>query len=106
MENRTEYRYDADGRLVEVIYPDDTPNNLDHNPRSKTEYDDAGRTVATIDALGWITRYEYDDLGRLVKTIYPDSTPNNQLDNPTSKTEYDSLGRRISTTDAAGKTVK
>jgi len=104
--NRTEYRYDADGRLVEVIYPDDTPNNLDHNPRSKTEYDNAGRTVATIDALGWITRYEYDDLGRLVKTIYPDSTPNNQLDNPTSKSEYDSLGRRISTTDAAGKTVK
>jgi RHS repeat-associated protein len=104
--NRTEYRYDADGRLVEVIYPDDTSNNLDNNPRSKTEYDDAGRTVATIDAKGRITRFEYDELGRLVKTIYPDSTPNNQLDNPTSKTEYDSLGRRISTTDTAGKTVK
>ncbi|AFZ10677.1 RHS repeat-associated core domain protein (plasmid) [Oscillatoria nigro-viridis PCC 7112] len=104
--NRTEYRYDNNGRLVEVIYPDDTPNNLTDNPRTKTEYDYAGRTVATIDAKGRITRYEYDNLGRLVKTIYPDATPNNLLDNPTSKTEYDSLGRRISATDAAGKTVK
>ncbi|WP_325315987.1 RHS repeat-associated core domain-containing protein [Microcoleus sp. PH2017_28_MFU_U_A] len=104
--NRTEYRYDNNGRLVEVIYPDDTPGNLDNNPRTKTEYDNAGRTVATVDGLGRVTRYEYDDLGRLVKTIYPDATPNNQLDNPTAKTEYDSLGRRISATDAAGKTVK
>ncbi|MCC3595807.1 MULTISPECIES: putative Ig domain-containing protein [unclassified Microcoleus] len=103
--NRTEYRYDNNGRLVEVIYPDDTPSNLD-NPRTKTEYDDAGRTVASIDAKGRVTRYDYDDLGRLVKTIYPDSTPENLLNNPTAKTEYDSLGRRISATDAAGKTVK
>ncbi|XHL98542.1 MAG: putative Ig domain-containing protein [Microcoleus anatoxicus] len=104
--NRTEYRYDNNGRLVEVIYPDDSPNTLADNPRNKTEYDDAGRTVASIDAKGRITRYEYDDFGRLVKTIYPDSTPNNQLDNPTNRTEYDSLGRRISATNAAGKTVK
>ncbi|WP_293313893.1 putative Ig domain-containing protein [Microcoleus sp. PH2017_08_TRC_O_A] len=103
--NRTEYRYDNNGRLVEVIYPDDTPSNLD-NPRTKTEYDDAGRTVASIDAKGRVTRYDYDDLGRLVKTIYPDSTPENLSNNPTAKTEYDSLGRRISTTDSAGKTVK
>jgi RHS repeat-associated protein len=104
--NRTEYRYDNNGRLVEVIYPDDTPLNSADNPRTKTEYDDAGRTVATVDGLGRVTRYEYDDLGRLVKTIYPDSTPTNPNDNPTTKTEYDSLGRRISATDAAGKTVK
>jgi YD repeat-containing protein len=104
--NRTEYRYDNNGRLVEVIYPDDTPSNLDNNPRTKTEYDAAGRTVATIDAKGRITRYEYDDLGRWVKTVYPDATPNNLLDNPTNRTEYDSVGRRISATDAAGKTVK
>ncbi|MEG5129330.1 putative Ig domain-containing protein [Microcoleus sp. ARI1-B5] len=104
--NRTEYRYDPDGRLVEVIYPDDTPNNLADNPRTKTEYDNLGRTVATVDAKGRVTRYEYDALGRLVKTVYPDATPNNLLDNPTTKTEYDNLGRRISTTDAAGKTVK
>ncbi|MFB8796567.1 MAG: RHS repeat-associated core domain-containing protein, partial [Microcoleus sp.] len=103
--NRTEYRYNDNGQLVEVIYADDTPDNSD-NPRSRTEYDKLGRTVASIDALGRVTRYEYDSLGRLVKTVYPDATPNNLLDNPTSKTEYDSLGRRISTTDSAGKTVK
>ncbi|MFB8798280.1 MAG: putative Ig domain-containing protein [Microcoleus sp.] len=103
--NRTEYRYDNNGRLVEVIYPDNTPTLAD-NPRTKTEYDDLGRTVANVDGLGRVTRYEYDNLGRLVKTVYPDATPNNLLDNPTSKTEYDSLGRRISTTDSAGKTVK
>jgi large repetitive protein len=103
--NRTEYRYDNNGRLVEVIYPDDTLT-LDDNPRTKTEYDDSGRTVATIDAKGRITRYEYDDLGRLVKTVYPDATPTNLDNNPTSQTEYDKLGRRISATDAAGKTVK
>ena len=103
--NRTEYRYNINGQLVEVIYADDTPDLTD-NPRSKTEYDKLGRTIATTDALGWVTRYEYDSLGRLVKTIYPDLSPNNLADNPIAKTEYDKLGRRISTTDAAGKTVK
>ncbi|AFZ10490.1 Rhs family protein (plasmid) [Oscillatoria nigro-viridis PCC 7112] len=103
--NRTEYRYNINGQLEEVIYADATPDNSD-NPRSRTEYDKLGRTVASIDALGRVTRYEYDSLGRLVKTVYPDSSPNNLLDNPTNRTEYDSLGRRISATDAAGKTVK
>jgi RHS repeat-associated protein len=72
---RTEYRYDSQGKLVETIYPDDTPNNSD-NSRSITVYDKGGRQRATIDSNGRVTNYKYDDAGRLTETIYPNETAN------------------------------
>jgi YD repeat-containing protein len=42
---RTEYRYNSQGKLVETIYPDDTPSNSD-NPRTIAVYDKGGRQRA------------------------------------------------------------
>jgi RHS repeat-associated protein len=110
--------YDADGRLIETILPDSTPNDLTDNPRIKTQYDAVGRTIAKTNAAGKTTRMVYDAVGRLIETIYPDATPNDITDNPRTKTEYysdglvkanidelgyrteyryDALGRRIAT---------
>ncbi|WP_228052109.1 RHS repeat-associated core domain-containing protein [Tychonema sp. LEGE 07199] len=72
---RTEYRYNSQGKLVETIYPDDTPNNSD-NSRSITVYDKGGRQRATIDRDGRVTHYKYDDAGRLTETVYPNETAN------------------------------
>ncbi|MEG5082027.1 putative Ig domain-containing protein [Microcoleus sp. AT8-B4] len=72
---RTEYRYNSEGKLVETIYPDDTPNNSD-NSRTITVYDKGGRQRATIDRDGRVTHYKYDDAGQLIETIYPNDTTN------------------------------
>ncbi|MEG4294831.1 RHS repeat-associated core domain-containing protein, partial [Microcoleus sp. C2C3] len=72
---RTEYRYNSQGKLVETIYPDNTPSNSD-NSRSITVYDKGGRQRATIDSNGRVTHYKYDDAGRLTETIYPNETVN------------------------------
>jgi YD repeat-containing protein len=39
----TQTIYDKLGRVVEVILPDATPNDLTDNPRTKAEYDKVGR---------------------------------------------------------------
>nr|WP_228057013.1 putative Ig domain-containing protein [Tychonema sp. LEGE 07203] len=72
---RTEYRYNSQGKLVETIYPDDTPSNSD-NSRTITVYDKGGRQRATIDRDGRVTHYKYDDAGRLTETIYPTEDAN------------------------------
>jgi RHS repeat-associated protein len=72
---RTEYRYNSEGKLVETIYPDDTPSNSD-NSRSIAVYDKGGRQRATIDSNGRVTHYKYDDAGRLTETVYPNETAN------------------------------
>lgn len=90
--------YDAANRLTETIFPDATPNDLSDNPRTKSEYDDAGQLIASIDELGHRTEYEYDLAGRQVLV-------RDHLRNETTA-EYDLSGRRLSTTDALGRTVK
>ena len=64
--NRTEYEYDAAGRLVLVR------NALGHETRY--EYDATGRQTAVIDPLGRTTSFVYDRMGRVVTTILPDGT--------------------------------
>jgi RHS repeat-associated protein len=73
---RTEYRYNSQGKLVETIYPDDTPATNSDNSRTVTVYDKGGRQRATIDRDGRVTHYKYDDAGQLIETIYPDESPN------------------------------
>ena len=48
----TEYRYDERDKLIETIFPDATPANSSDNPRTKSEYDAAGREIARLDELG------------------------------------------------------
>ncbi|MEH2058171.1 MAG: RHS repeat-associated core domain-containing protein [Nostoc sp.] len=91
--NRTQYFYDEQGRVTDVIFPDNTPDNPNDNPQSKTKYDDAGRVIQQTSATGLITRYVYDQLGRLIETILPDQTPDNPNDNPKAFTEYTAAGR-------------
>jgi RHS repeat-associated protein len=93
--NRTEVRYDADGRQTEIIYADNTPNTLDDNPRTTYKYDQVGQQLSQTDALNHTTTYKYDDLGRLTKTEFNDKTY--------TTSEYDNLGRRIAMTDQNSK---
>jgi RHS repeat-associated protein len=85
---KTLYRYDEKGQQVEVIYPDNTPNDLSDNLRTQTRYDVLGRTTATIDMDGTEMRYVYDKVGRVIATLLPDTTPTTWDDNPRTQTEY------------------
>ncbi|NEQ42484.1 MAG: tandem-95 repeat protein [Leptolyngbya sp. SIOISBB] len=96
--NRTEYRYDAVGRLIETIYADETPADLSDNPTMTVEYDAVGRRIAETDALGHTTRYEYDTLGRVIETTFHDGS--------STQVSYDAAGRRESVTDQEGKVTE
>jgi len=96
--NRTEFRYDAAGRQIEIIYADDTPTILTDNPRTKYVYDAAGQRIASIDALNRTTSFNYDDLRRPVKIEFHDQTYTTQ--------EYDNLGRRIASVDQENKSTE
>ncbi|MEA5471075.1 RHS repeat domain-containing protein [Spirulina sp. 06S082] len=84
--NKTEYKYDALGRLEQVIYPDTTDNNIDDRSSVSYQYDKAGRRTHEIDAKGNVTEYKYDKLGRVTKVIFADET--------FTETKYDKVGRR------------
>ena len=54
------------------------PNYPDQNaPTAETRYDEDGRAIASIDALGVITRTYYDPLGRVSKVTRNLKDPNN-----------------------------
>jgi len=92
--NRVEFRYDDSGRLVETIYPDDTPLDLSDNPTSRVEYDNAGRRVKDIDANGRVTEFVYDELGRVSETRFADGT--------SMQTVYDAVGQKVADIDQLG----
>ncbi|MEG3928593.1 putative Ig domain-containing protein [Microcoleus sp. T3_D1] len=94
----TRYIYNALGRLIETIYPDLTSENLIDNPRTKSEYDKAGRITASIDERGNRTEYEYDKAGR--RTLVRDA-----LGRETTYT-YDAMGNLLTETDALGRTTR
>ena len=96
---------------TQVVYPDaiDTvvseDDYLTDNPRSRTEYDQAGRVTAQIDALGNRTHFKYDNAGRVTETIYADDTPDTLEDNPSVSITYNKVGQRVAETDALGHTT-
>jgi RHS repeat-associated protein len=94
----TQTIYDKLGRVVEVILPDATPNDLTDNPRTKAEYDKVGRVVKSIDQLGRFSEYKYDAAGR---TTWMKDT----LGNKSSYT-YSTTGRRLTETNALGQITK
>ena len=95
--NTTHFVYDQVNRLIQTIFPDDTPGDLTDNPRTQTQYDAAGRTIASIDERGNMTSFVYDAVGRRTKVI-------DALGNQTSFF-YDANGNQAAMTDANGNTT-
>ena len=93
----THLTYDALGRLTETILPDNTPNDLSDNPKLKTEYDKVGRITADIDPFGNRKDYEYDEAGRSILT-------RDALGNETSNT-VNAISYLTAETDALNRTT-
>ncbi|UBF29556.1 hypothetical protein K9N68_14015 [Kovacikia minuta CCNUW1] len=91
---------------TQIVYPIETPAYLSTSPRTRTEYDDAGRVKAEIDERGNRTEFHYDNAGRLIETILPDETPATLTDNPRTTSTYDNAGRRLTQTDALSHTTR
>jgi RHS repeat-associated protein len=81
--NHTHTDYDPDGRVVQVIRPNDTAQVPD---RLATSYDGNGNLESQTDAAGESTSYSYDALNRIVDVTDP-------LSRVLSSTEYDGAGR-------------
>ena len=65
----TRFVYDNVGRKTQTIFPDSTPNDDTDNPRTVTEYDNAGRVVAEVDERRNRTQFQYDRAGNRTVTI-------------------------------------
>jgi RHS repeat-associated protein len=98
------YEYDAMGRLVKTIRPDNkvsytiyginTIEAINENGQHIRQTKDAyGRAVEAEEDTGDLTDYVYDTLGNLTDT-YDSSNPRNHV-----HMDYDTLGRKISMTD-------
>jgi RHS repeat-associated protein len=103
----TRMTYDAANRLVETIHPDAVPASGDdgnpaNNPRTRNEYDRAGRLLASVDPNGRRTEYRYDAAGRRTQVIEPAVDGSSA----TTVTTYDATGRRTAVTDALGRTAR
>ncbi len=87
--------YDAANRLIETLHPDATPADDTDNPRSRNEYDAAGRLIAETDPLGNRTEHAYDAAGQRTSTT-------DALSNLT-RFEYDVNGNRTAMIDALNR---
>jgi len=114
--NPTDYDYDGAGRLTRVTLADSsytkTAYDLADRPvrtsahraddtelrSTTTEYDPAGKVVASTDARGTVTRYTYDATGMLTKQIQPI----NASDSIQTTFGYDLAGNPTRFTDGRG----
>jgi YD repeat-containing protein len=99
--------YDAADRLVETILPDATPDTDADNPRTRNEYDDAGRKTAEVDERGRRKELAYDGLGRLVAVTLPNPATG-LIDSGALVTRYgyDEVGNKLTQTDALGRITR
>ncbi|MGB3438673.1 MAG: DNRLRE domain-containing protein [Actinophytocola sp.] len=105
---RTDYRYDALGRLVTATAPEveTEPGGLTR-PTTKTGYDTFGATTHATDANGETWRYGYDKLSRLVSTTSPQYTPPGATPiTATSSQAYDAMGRVTTSTNPRGAVTR
>ncbi len=79
--------------------PDSVPSRSDTVLVTSYDYDDAGWVQDVIDPMAIDTRTEYDDLGRTIKTIqdYTDGTPTNDS-NVTTEYTYDGANHVLTLT--------
>ncbi len=116
LNRRTEFVYDNAGRLLETIFPDNTPGDQADNLRSATGYDALGRKTSETDLAGLTTSFEYDELGNLTvvidalnqRTEYGYDEQSNKITQTdaelrTTSWAYDDLGRVVSRTLPAGQ---
>jgi len=94
--NRTEYEYDAAGRITRIVYPEvfDANSGEAVRPETNFEYDAGSKLAAIVDQLGQMEEYQYNQTGRLVRTLHADGTSTQQ--------NYDYFNV-ISATDEAGR---
>ncbi|GAB3729789.1 polymorphic toxin-type HINT domain-containing protein [Amycolatopsis oliviviridis] len=68
---------------------------------SRTQYDAAGKVIASTDPKGAVTRFRYDQLGRLLERVDPRADAGDQ-DGGVWKYSYTNAGDRLSVTDPNG----
>ena len=73
------------------------------SPLSQTIYDNAGRVVGSLDALGRLTTYEYDAAGRQTKIIQPDPDGTGPLEAPVTQYVYTTGGQLVQVIDPLGR---
>lgn len=103
---RTDYEYDASGRLSAVVQVLSDLAGTQKTLRTEYKYDTRGNLTVQRDALGRETRYEYDALDRRTATILPDDTPDDSTDNFRNHVQYDTAGRVLAATDFNGQTIQ
>ena len=105
--NRTEYLYDSNNRLIQINEPDDTGSG--YHAKASFTYNGSGLLATSTDAVGRVTSFEYDLRERLVKTTYNDTSTELNIygtgtqsglivkrkdrNGNVSKTEYDGAAR-------------
>ena len=92
----TRYTYDAKGRRIATIFPD--------NSYTTNSYNAIGQLMFTKDQAGLETHYEYDNLGRMTAVIKPqvfDSVGGTNA-NPRYEYDHDSYGNILSIRDPKG----
>jgi RHS repeat-associated protein len=114
--NRTEYIYDEDNLLVEVLEPNDDGSG--YHTSKKFTYDSAKRLASSEDAVGRVTAYGYDNRDRQILTTYNDTSTEETIygtavdanlvvdrkdrNGNWTHFDYDDAGRKEKTTTAAG----
>jgi RHS repeat-associated protein len=92
-------RFNAEGNLVESIFPDGTS--------IKSEYDSTGKVISETDQMGNVKRFEYDSSGVLSESMLPSfQAPNDQTITPTYRYAYDVQGLMVSLIDPLDQETK
>ncbi|TLP62236.1 LamG-like jellyroll fold domain-containing protein [Microbispora triticiradicis] len=108
---RTDIRYDATGKAVELKLPQ---VQVERNgsaaeptrPTTRLGYNTFGDQTQTIDPEGRALASTFDRAGRMVSQVMPTYTPpGGQPITPTVTASYNAAGQQISATDARGHTT-
>ena len=91
--NTTAYRYDATGKRVAMI----TPNQSGKEEPAETSYhyDLMDHLVKTVDECGSVYAYKVDSEGNILKSIHPNTYDEAKKDGEGICYEYDTDGNRI-----------
>jgi len=103
---RTEYVFDATGRLTKTVLADPDGVGSQTSPEISFTYNSAGQVLTETDALGNVTTYTYDDAFRLLTVTQPDPDGVGSQTAPVTTYDYDEFGNLASVTDALGNITR